>query len=332
MKQKLMDLYFTEGADLTDREVLVKAASRVGLDAEKVRDALASDKDVAEVEREATVRQGSRHRGRADASSSAANSRCRARRRRNISPRRSSAPRNQPDAPAPPNNRNEDHRRRGAAQKSGAVRDRDASISPIRAPTNCWSRSSPAACARPICTAATAITPTPYPAVFGHEGAGIVRAVGSAVPRFKPGDHVVMAYPWCGECPNCRAHTAELLPAMLATLKMSGTRADGSTLHSKDGKPIYSAFFQQSSFGTYTIANERYAVKVRNDAPLESLGAARLRRADRRRRGAQCRCSRSRATALAVFGVGAVGLSGLMAAQDRRLRSDHRGRRARASA
>jgi predicted DsbA family dithiol-disulfide isomerase len=53
MKQKLMDLYFTEGADLTDRAVLVRAASDVGLDAEEVRKALASDRDVAEVEREA---------------------------------------------------------------------------------------------------------------------------------------------------------------------------------------------------------------------------------------------------------------------------------------
>ncbi len=53
MKQKLMDLYFTAGADLTDRDVLVKAAAEVGLDADKVRAALASDQDVAEVEREA---------------------------------------------------------------------------------------------------------------------------------------------------------------------------------------------------------------------------------------------------------------------------------------
>jgi predicted DsbA family dithiol-disulfide isomerase len=53
MKQKLMDLYFTQGGDLTQREVLVKAAADVGLDAERVRAALASDKDIAEVEREA---------------------------------------------------------------------------------------------------------------------------------------------------------------------------------------------------------------------------------------------------------------------------------------
>jgi predicted DsbA family dithiol-disulfide isomerase len=53
MKQRLMDLYFTQGADLTNRAVLVQAASDVGLDPEDVRAALESDQDVAEVEREA---------------------------------------------------------------------------------------------------------------------------------------------------------------------------------------------------------------------------------------------------------------------------------------
>src|SRR3954471_21047200 len=45
---------------------------------------------------------------------------------------------------------------------------------------------------------------TPYPAVFGHEGAGVVAAVGSGVTSVKLGDHVVMSFPWCGTCPNCR--------------------------------------------------------------------------------------------------------------------------------
>jgi predicted DsbA family dithiol-disulfide isomerase len=53
MKQKLMDLYFTQGADLTDRETLVKAAASVGLDAGAVRERLASDQDVALIEQEA---------------------------------------------------------------------------------------------------------------------------------------------------------------------------------------------------------------------------------------------------------------------------------------
>jgi predicted DsbA family dithiol-disulfide isomerase len=55
MKQKLMDLYFTQGADLTDRDTLVKAATDIGLDNNQVSADLASDKDVAEIEQEATA-------------------------------------------------------------------------------------------------------------------------------------------------------------------------------------------------------------------------------------------------------------------------------------
>ncbi|HEY6831330.1 MAG TPA: NAD(P)-dependent alcohol dehydrogenase [Pseudolabrys sp.] len=154
---------------------------------------------------------------------------------------------------------------------------------------------------------------TPYPAVFGHEGAGIVRATGRGVTTCKPGDHVVMSYPWCGECPNCRsARQSYCIDAF--PLKMSGTRADGSTLHAQDGKPVYSAFFQQSSFGNFTIANERYAVKVRDDAPLELLGP--LACGGQTGAGAVLNVMKPKAgDSFVVFGVGAVGLSGLMAAK-----------------
>src|SRR5262245_60674188 len=112
---------------------------------------------------------------------------------------------------------------------------------------------------------------TPYPAVFGHEGAGVVAAVGSAVTTVRPGDHVVMSFPWCGSCANCRhddiAHCEKSWD-----WKMKGTRPDGSTLMSKDGAAVYSAFFQQSSFATHAISHERFVVKVRDDAPLELLG------------------------------------------------------------
>ncbi len=154
---------------------------------------------------------------------------------------------------------------------------------------------------------------TPYPAVFGHEGAGIVRAVGSGVTQFKPGDHVVMSYPWCGACANCRTHRQSYCLSAF-DLKMNGTRADGSTLHSKGGKPVYSAFFQQSSFGNFTIANERFAVKVRNDAPIETLGP--LACGGQTGAGAVLNVMQPAAgDSFAVFGVGAVGLSGLMAAK-----------------
>lgn len=155
---------------------------------------------------------------------------------------------------------------------------------------------------------------TPYPAVFGHEGAGIVRATGSKVTKFKAGDHVVMSYPSCGECPNCRARM-NMYCLDAYKLKMNGVRRDGSTIHSsQDGKPVYSAFFQQSSFGSFSIANEQYAVKVRSDAPLELLGP--LACGGQTGAGAVLNVMKpSPGDSFVVFGVGAVGLSGLLAAK-----------------
>jgi aryl-alcohol dehydrogenase len=155
--------------------------------------------------------------------------------------------------------------------------------------------------------------PIPYPAVYGHEGAGVVAAVGSAVHSFAPGDHVVVSFPWCGTCPNCRKQL-EAYCYDSRKLKMSGTRADGSTLLRQGEAPVYSAFFQQSSFATYALANERYVVKVRPDAPLDVLGpfACSIQTGA----GAVLNTMRPQGDEpFAVFGVGAVGLSGLMAAK-----------------
>jgi aryl-alcohol dehydrogenase len=154
---------------------------------------------------------------------------------------------------------------------------------------------------------------TPLPAVFGHEGAGIVEAVGGGVTGFAPGDHVVMSFPSCGVCPNCRrsmpAHCVDNFD-----LKMRGTRADGSTLMRQNGAPIYSAFFQQSSFATHAIANQRFAVKVHADAPLDLLGP--LACSGQTGAGAVLNSIRPEpGDALAVLGVGAVGLFALMAAK-----------------
>jgi aryl-alcohol dehydrogenase len=154
---------------------------------------------------------------------------------------------------------------------------------------------------------------TPYPAVYGHEGAGIVEAVGRSVTKFAPGDHVVLSFPWCGTCPNCR-RGMPFHCMRHRELKMGGTRPDGSTLMSKGGTPVYSAFFQQSSFATHAIANERYMVKVRKDAPLELLGPFAC--SGQTGAGAVLNSMRPRTgDSFAVFGVGAVGLSGLMAAK-----------------
>jgi aryl-alcohol dehydrogenase len=141
----------------------------------------------------------------------------------------------------------------------------------------------------------------------------VVHAVGSAVRSFAPGDHVVMSFPWCGHCANCEQDMRSYCVHAFG-LKMKGTRADGSTLLSKNGGPIYSAFFQQSSFGTFALTQERYAVKVRKDAPLELLGP--LACSGQTGAGAVFNVIKPKAgDSFAVFGVGAVGLSALMAAK-----------------
>jgi aryl-alcohol dehydrogenase len=140
-----------------------------------------------------------------------------------------------------------------------------------------------------------------------------VQAVGKDVTQVAPGDHVVISFPWCGDCPNCRRNMQSHCMKGF-DLKMRGTRPDGSTLMSKGGAPVYSAFFQQSSFATYAIANERYLVKVRRDAPLELLGPFAC--SGQTGAGAVLNSMRPRpGDSFAVFGVGAVGLSGLMAAR-----------------
>jgi aryl-alcohol dehydrogenase len=152
-----------------------------------------------------------------------------------------------------------------------------------------------------------------YPGVYGHEGAGVVHAIGSAVHSFAPGDHVVMSFPWCGVCANCHQNMRSYCVRAF-DLKMKGTRADGSTLLSRNGAPVYSAFFQQSSFGTFALTQERYAVKVRNDAPLELLGP--LACSGQTGAGTVFNVMQPKpGDSFAVFGVGAVGLSALMAAK-----------------
>lgn len=117
------------------------------------------------------------------------------------------------------------------------------------------------------------VYPVPLPVVLGHEGAGVVEEVGSAVTKFRPGDHVALSFLPCGECRPCLDGS----PASCANfndINFAGQRPDGShalTLAS-DGSPVNDRFFGQSSFATYAIANERNAVKVRDDAPLEMLG------------------------------------------------------------
>jgi aryl-alcohol dehydrogenase len=157
----------------------------------------------------------------------------------------------------------------------------------------------------------------PYPVVPGHEGAGIVAELGAGVADLAVGDKVVISFPFCGECEPCRAdHPAYCTEAR--ALKSSGRRADGFTPMSRDGAPVYSCFFQQSSFATYAIAPAEDVVKLRADAPVGLLGP--LGCGLQTGAGAVLNVMRPKGQSIAgqsiaVFGVGGVGLAGLMAAK-----------------
>jgi aryl-alcohol dehydrogenase len=113
--------------------------------------------------------------------------------------------------------------------------------------------------------------PLPLPAVLGHEGAGVVEAVGSDVTGVVPGDHVVLAFDSCGECPPCNSgHPAYC--ELFAPLNYFGTRLDGSATMRQDGSDVHGSWFGQSSFATHALASARNAVKVDATLPIELLG------------------------------------------------------------
>ncbi|MFD9665062.1 NAD(P)-dependent alcohol dehydrogenase [Rhodococcus sp. NPDC059968] len=155
--------------------------------------------------------------------------------------------------------------------------------------------------------------PTPLPAVLGHEGSGVVEAVGAAVQTVAPGDHVTMSYQSCGHCRSCLtgypAYCERSFP-----LNFGGARADGTNaLRDDAGHEIHGHFFGQSSFATHAVATERNVVKVPVDAPLELLGP--LGCGIQTGAGAIMNSLAVPAGAsVVVFGAGAVGLSAIMAA------------------
>lgn len=156
--------------------------------------------------------------------------------------------------------------------------------------------------------------PTPMPVVLGHEGAGVVEAVGSGVTKVRPGDHVVMTFNSCGSCPSCAdnqmSYCYEFFPR-----NFFATRADGSVALGGAGGAVHSNFFGQSSFATHALAHERNVVKI--DVAADDLalmgplacgiqtGAGTVMNA------LQVQSGKS----FVVFGAGSVGLSAVMAAR-----------------
>jgi aryl-alcohol dehydrogenase len=154
--------------------------------------------------------------------------------------------------------------------------------------------------------------PLSLPAVFGHEGAGIVEECGAAVRKVKPGDRVALTFRSCGHCANCAAQHPAYCYTM-PQLNYTGVRTDGTrTLGDAQG-PISGNFFGQSSFATQVLAYERNLVKVPDDVPLAIMGT--LGCGVQTGAGAVMRAMRcGEHSSLLVLGGGAVGLSAVLAA------------------
>lgn len=157
--------------------------------------------------------------------------------------------------------------------------------------------------------------PTPLPAVLGHEGAGIVDAVGSAVTHLEPGQKVVLSFNSCGQCKLCLTGHPAYCKEFYGH-NFAGRRSDGTTSLSLGDQPYSSHFFGQSSFATYANVAARSVVKVADDAPLEILGP--LGCGIQTGAGAILNVLKPRpGSAVVIFGAGAVGLSAIMAAKIR---------------
>ncbi|MFB7634801.1 NAD(P)-dependent alcohol dehydrogenase [Streptomyces sp. NPDC056149] len=153
------------------------------------------------------------------------------------------------------------------------------------------------------------------PMVFGHEGAGVVTAVGDQVTTVRPGDTVCLSYRSCRTCRQCAAGHPAYCETGIFALNATGTRPDGTTPLSRagDGSPVYGNFFGQSSFATHALAHLSNVVKVPADLPPAL--AAPLGCGVQTGAGTVLNVLRPpRGSSLAVFGAGSVGLSAVMTA------------------
>lgn len=154
----------------------------------------------------------------------------------------------------------------------------------------------------------------PPPIVVGHEGSGVVEAIGSDVTKVAVGDHVVLSFDSCGACANCNAGQPAYCDTFIVR-NLFGRELDGSAAATDAaGEPVAARWFGQSSFASHAIATERNTVVVDPSLPLEVLGPLGC--------GIQTGAGSilgaldvQPGTSVAVFGSGAVGLAAVMAAK-----------------
>ncbi len=109
-----------------------------------------------------------------------------------------------------------------------------------------------------------------FPAILGHEGAGVVVDIGRGVTSVKKGDHVIPLYtPECRQCPSCLSRKTNLCTAIRAT-QGQGLMPDGTSRFSIGGKPIHH-YMGTSTFSNFTVLPEIAVAKIREDAPFDKV-------------------------------------------------------------
>ncbi|MBY9067187.1 NAD(P)-dependent alcohol dehydrogenase [Hyphomonas sp. WL0036] len=155
--------------------------------------------------------------------------------------------------------------------------------------------------------------PYPFPAVFGHEGSGVVEAVGAEVTKVSPGDSVLITFRSCGACDRCADGDAAYCRTM-PLLNYTGARTDGTSALRNEAGPVASNFFGQSTFAGHAITYERNVVKVDPSLPVEIMGP--LGCGIQTGAGAVIRSlAAKKGSAFLVTGGGSVGLSAVMGAK-----------------
>ena len=109
-----------------------------------------------------------------------------------------------------------------------------------------------------------------FPAILGHEGAGVVVDVGAGVKSLKKGDHVIPLYtPECRECPSCLSRKTNLCTAIRST-QGQGLMPDGTSRFSYKGQKIFH-YMGCSTFANHTVLPEIAVAKIRDDAPFDKV-------------------------------------------------------------
>jgi S-(hydroxymethyl)glutathione dehydrogenase/alcohol dehydrogenase len=146
-----------------------------------------------------------------------------------------------------------------------------------------------------------------FPAVLGHEGAGVIEEIGPGVRSLAVGDHVIPLYiPECRQCRFCLSQRTNLCGALLET-QGKGLMPDGSSRLSHKGRMLHH-YMGTSTFAEYTVVPEIALAKIRKDAPLDKvclLGCGVTTGI-----GAVLNTARMQpGSSVAVFGLGGIGLS-----------------------